>query len=68
MRVGRLVEVVGHTELDRRGGGVARQEHGSEHRLLGIEIVGWDASTDGLQSMDACFFEGLSHGPLPSPI
>ena len=40
--VGRLVEVVDGDDLDGRRDGVARQQHGPEQRLLGLEVVGRD--------------------------
>ena len=43
--VGRLVEVGGvDPGLDRGGDRVAREEHRAEQRLLGLEVVGRDAS------------------------
>ena len=63
--VGGLVEVLGHRALQGGGDGVARQEHGPEERLLGIEVVRGDTSAGRLEPVDARFFERLGHG-LPT--
>ena len=41
--VGRTVEVVGLEHLDDVGDGLGRQHHGTEHRLLGLEVLWGDA-------------------------
>src|SRR4029453_12172589 len=41
--MGRTVEVVPAHELQDLGDGVLGEQHGAEDRLLGLDVVGWDA-------------------------
>ena len=45
--VRRLVEVLGRHRLERGGDGLPRQQACAQHRLLGLEVVGWDATEAG---------------------
>jgi hypothetical protein len=68
--VGRLVEVLRPADLHGRGDGVPGQEHGTEQRLLGFEIVGryatgWPgaALVGGQESAGPRVVKRLNHGP-----
>ena len=64
MAVDGLVEVVGaQVDVDGRGDGVARQQHGAEERLLGLQVVGRHAADTALATPGVV--DGLHHG-LPT--
>ena len=44
------IEVVGRERLRDGGDGVRVDEHGAEHRLLGLEVVRWEMAWCGLEA------------------